>query len=42
MLSVILVIVGIVYCIVPDFFPGPIDDILVLLFTLFGADKAAK
>ena len=37
MKELIIIAIGIIYAILPDFFPGPIDDIIVNILTLASA-----
>lgn len=34
MKDIVIIIAAIAYCILPDFFPGPIDDIIVALLSM--------
>ena len=38
----ILLIVAIIYFIIPDAFPGPIDDVIFLIFAAMNKSKAKR
>ena len=38
----IIIAIGIIYAIFPEFFPGPIDDIIVNILTLASASANHK
>ena len=42
MKELIIIAIGIIYAILPDFFPGPIDDIIVNILTIASATGSSK
>ncbi len=42
MATLIIIAIGIIYAILPDFFPGPIDDIIVLIVSFLSAAGMQK
>ena len=40
--ATVLLIIAIIYCIAPDFIPGPIDDFVVLYLAAMKRAKAKK